>query len=194
MVPIQSIICAFAELKRRGVLTHPLYCNLVANADRKVTASLYRSEKHYTKDLASGETFSLFVEQDPRVTITWIPLFFAKIEGPVAACKKALWFLHQELRVCGGSHQCIDQFRYGAADWNRQASRIFLVRCGSFDKKGHRSWRQPSVDALDWVRDPQRYLTHEEHRRHVLSLLAKPLPTGERLTIRRVFEGERLSV
>jgi predicted metal-dependent hydrolase len=69
---------------------------------------------------------------------------------------------------------------------------FFLVRCGHYrNGDGVLTPRQPSVDALDWVQDPRRFLTAEFVRARVLRAMSGPLPTGEFLTIRRVFNGHR---
>ncbi len=189
---IQAVLNAFRQLEQRGVVTAPLYCNLkldTPNGPKR--AHLYRNEKRLGKDFETGEAFDLFIGKNPKVTVQWQPIFFGKMSGPQDACREAELFLQQGPKVCGGIHQSLDNFQFGAADWKRATDYMFLVRCGSYENcDGQKTWRHPSHDAISWVKDPKRYITNEEHRKYVLAILDRSLPTGEWLTIRRVFERQ----
>jgi hypothetical protein len=189
LAPILAIINAFATLRDRGV-RDPLYCRLVVK-EANLVGWLWREEaKNLGRDLHLGERFTLTLsgKTATEVAIIWQPMFFAEISGTPEEQRRVLWFLHQGPKVSGGTHQTIDNFECGAADWDRPASDFFLVRCGSYkDHSGQRCWRQPSDEAVSWISDPDRFRVADKIRSRVLSVIGRPLPHGERLTIRRVF-------
>ena len=197
MSPMQVIIGAFAELRARGVVD-PLYSRLVLRRSEGDGAKgwLWRDQSKVGRPLQTGETFVLTViRQQPGrknrtadVRITWTNGLWASVSGTDADCKLVLWFLHQQPRVSGGTHQSIDSFKHGAADWRLATGDFFLVRCGHY-RNGEKILvpRQASDDAIAWVNDPARFLVPDFIRQRVLTAMEKPMPNGEYLTIRRVF-------
>ena len=194
MAPIEAIINAFGTLRQRGV-KDPVYCRLVLKTDdgRRIVAWLWRSPHRQGYDLETynertRDEFTLSFQGKPgdppsQVTIRWLPPFKAAFGGSQKDIKRTLWFLHQGPKVSGGTHVSIDNFQCGSADWSLATSDVFLVRCGSYEK----GWRKPSKEAMDWVKDPNRFLVDDWTRQRTLEALQTQLATGERVTIRRVF-------
>jgi len=184
MLLSENIRAAFAILVARGI-DGPVYAVVKTETGQRL--HIYREAARQGQPLETGEHLAVFTGSHPKVTVTLAPDDIVDLVGPAPARSAVVDGLRRKLKVCGGSHQSCDDFRFGAADWSRVTDYACLVRCGSYPG----GWRKPSREAIEWVSDPARYLTHPEHRQHVLAMLSQPLPTGERLTIRRVFEKSR---
>jgi len=190
---IQAILGCFEVLRQRGV-RDPLYCRLLLNDGRRDTRGwLWRDPSRVGRNIATGETLVLSMEGRPscETQITWQPLFRAAFSGCTETEeRRAKWFLHSGPKVTGGTHQSLDDFRGEGASWDLPARDFYLVRCGSYTHRNARHWRHPSDEAIDWVNDPRRFLVDDRIRRRVAEALSEPLPTGEWLTIRRIFDAQ----
>ena len=194
MNPMLAIINAFLTLRTRmGEKCDPVYARLVHKEKGNLTVGwIWRDNEKSGKPLKTHEIFNMTVRNSIRevtVKVQWMPMFYAEIEGSVSDKDFVLWFLHQNPEVKGGTYISIDSFHNGTASWEEPAWDFFLVRCGKYTnpRSGDSKWRQPSNDAIDWVNDPGRFITSPRTREIVLRAMETPLPSGERLTIRRIF-------
>jgi len=182
---IQAILTVFAALRKKGI-NDPVFARLLLTDDRgRVTRGwIWRNPARVGKNIQSGETFTLTLDGSEAVEFTWLPLFYARIEGKPADQKRALWFLHNRPRVTGGSWESIEEFTSigKKRTWQETTDDFVLVRLG----KG----RRPSTDALEYVRDVSRFQVSEDTRNRVLDAMSKPMGDGRWVTIRRVFADE----
>lgn len=188
MLTIEPVLNAFLELRKKHV-RDPIYCRLVVPHSMEV-GWLWRDPERSERPLETHETFTLSLRGSADVQITWRPVFLAEIRGNPEDLQHALWFLKQRLIVSGGTHLCLDEFQFGPGSWDRVASDFHLVRCGSYEHDGEVRWRHPSEDARKWVRNKELFLVSEDVRRHVANALDHSLPSGEWVTIRRIFPEE----
>lgn len=188
---IRPILNAFSSLHNRGV-KDPIYARLIIRSIRCV-GYLWRDPKYCNRPLQTGESFVLSLRESTDVTITWLPMFRAKMTGTTEAIHYVCWFLDQHPEIAGGTHCSIDSFERGAADWERPANDFYMVRCGMYRcHDGSYGWRWPSEMAFDWVKNPKRFITSENIRKRVLIIMSQPYRPGsdERTTIRRLFDAE----
>lgn len=186
-ISIDPILGAFLTLRERQV-RDAIYCRLVI-PDRNEIGWLWRDQSRMGRPLTTQETFVLSLRGSTDVNITWQPMFDAVMTGDREAVTYAAWFFSQNPLVSGGTHITLDDFELGAAPWERVASDFFLIRCGSYRCRRGRFWRKPSEDARRWV-ESERFQVSDNIRRHVKEALSAPLPSGEWVTIRRVFPEE----
>jgi hypothetical protein len=182
---IEPVLNAFLELRKRHV-KDPVYCRLTI-PERNEVGWLWRDPARSERPLTTHETFTLSLRESTDVSITWRPIFNAEISGEAHARQYALWFLEQPLVVSGGTHLSLDDFQFGEGSWDRPAADFHLVRCGTYEHNGEEMWRHPSNHARRWVRDPGLFHISENIRKRVIEALDHPLPSGEWVTIRRVF-------
>lgn len=187
---IVPVINAFLELRKRRV-KDPVYCRLVL-ANFKEVAWIWRDVSRSGHLLETQESFVLTIRES-TVNILWRPMFDAVITGDDEALEYVLWFLSKNPTVSGGSHLSLDEFQFDEASWDRAASDFYLVRCGKYSCKQGRFWKQPSENAKRWVAS-DRFQVSRDIRARVCKALNDPLPNGERMTIRRVFSEEDLTV
>ncbi|MEK9200380.1 MAG: hypothetical protein AAB909_00225 [Patescibacteria group bacterium] len=187
MISIEPVLNAFINLRERQV-KDPVYCRLTIPNFKEV-GWIWRDMSKSGRLLQTGESFVLSLRQSADVTITWRPMFDAVVNGEPEAVEYVSWFLEQNPIVSGGSHMTLDNYQFGEAPWERSASDFFLIRCGKYSCRRGRFWRKPSEDAKQWV-GSDLFQVSDNIRAHVCEALSRPLPTGEWMTIRRVFPEE----
>lgn len=193
MLPMYAIISAFRGLRQRGI-NDPLYARLVLRKDGEIVARgwIWRHRDCWSKDLETGEEFLLSVQtvnQSAEIVIRWEPMFFALVvSGSPEERQLVLWFLHQGPALSGGSHEEAEEGSEERRSWSEPASDFYIIRLGR--RFWHGSWipRQPSQEARQFVQDPDRFRVDNRMRQRVLQVMGRPLPNGEWLTIRRVFD------
>lgn len=187
-----SVANAFLTLRERGV-KDPFYARLLVreleNTPDRTVGWLWRKEDLGGRSIKSGEEFHLAIHGHGKFTevdFTWEAPFFAEFAKEVTEAdrKRALWFMHQELRISGGTHISLDSFEGEAASWDKPARDFFLVRCGTYFGRP----RQPSEDALKWVCNGELFRVPERLRNRVRRSMLTEFRGGQRVTIRRVFD------
>lgn len=189
MLTIEPVLNAFLTLRQRRV-RDPIYCRLVLPNCKEV-GWIWRNVSRSGHLLETHESFALTIRES-TVNIMWRPMFDAIITGNEEAREHVLWFLSQNPIVSGGSHVSLDEFKFGEGSWERTASDFYVVRCGKYTHRTGQSWKQPSEKARQWVRS-DRFQVSRDIRARVCEALDRPLPTGERMTIRRIFSEEELT-
>lgn len=183
---IEQIISAFNELRERGV-RDPLVCRL-KTPQTDAVCWVFRDKDQQGKNLRTGEKFKVSFQEAGEIQVEWKPIFETRTTGDAHTKHYAWWFFNQTPKVCGGTHQSIDDFEGKVADWDLQAKDFYIVRCGSYlTDNGVRRFRQPSDQAQGWVRDANRFRVPDEVRKSVVNFMSGPDRRGEWYTIRRVF-------